>query len=241
MFFCEKEACKLLRFNHVLTPTRTDYGMVVGSIFYRAYNILTEDLLRALDSMGESEVSRVQKEGLRALNWRELLERGGENSRVQHLKPHFVDLFTKNSKEVSQASLHLPKWACEGYFKGNKTFKAYGRKLLEWPWLLGRPLSKLTITNHNDSTCEDISTWKLYLAKLLAADALSQNAEREQSFGHLLSDFMPSIFNDSLVYGFSGHSAEECHELKYGEGSCSPLLMRDGACESKDYQLESKT
>ena len=90
--------------------------------------------------------------------------------------------------------------------------------------------------HRNDSNilCRDISTWKRYFAKLLVADALYQNAEREQSFGHLLSDFMPSIFNDSLVYGFSGHSAEECHEFKFGEGSCSPLLMRDGDCKSEN-------
>ena len=87
--------------------------------------------------------------------------------------------------------------------------------------------------NESNILCRDISTWKLYFAKLLVADALYLNAGREQSFGHLLSDFMPSIFNDSLVYGFSGHSAEECHEFKFGEGSCNTELMRDGECKSK--------
>ena len=67
-------------------------------------------------------------------------------------------------------------------------------------------------------------------AKLIAADAITNNFRQTQSMGDLLSDFMLHIYNDSLIYGFSGHSAEACHEFKYGSGNCRDFMMRDDKC-----------
>ena len=82
-------------------------------------------------------------------------------------------------------------------------------------------------------TVDDPAIWRRTIAKLLAGDALNQAFEREQSFGDLLSRFMPSIYNDSLIYGFSGHSAEECHEFRHGPSTCQSYRMREGKCIGK--------
>ena len=119
---------------------------MVGAIFYRAYKILTEDLFKALESLDESVALLVQREGLGALNWPELLEHGGQSSRVRHLRLYFETLLAQDMTEEEKATVYqLPNLACDIHKIDGDKAKRYERDLLEWPWLHGRPLSKSSL------------------------------------------------------------------------------------------------
>ena len=69
------------------------------------------------------------------------------------------------------------------------------------------------------------------LAKVLAAEVISSNFVMTQTTGSFLGNFMRLMFNDTLDHGFSGYSAETCHESVHGEGTCSRFLARDFNCK----------
>ena len=65
---------------------------------------------------------------------------------------------------------------------------------------------------------------------MLAGHFLSHNLEMEFGLGDLLSNFMPVLFDDSLIKGFSHYKAEACHEQVHGEGTCGFFAHRDDQC-----------
>ena len=70
----------------------------------------------------------------------------------------------------------------------------------------------------------------MLLAKIISADALSQRFIPEQSFGKILANYLPEIRGSSAFTGFSAYSAAKCYESRYGNGTCSKFLARDGLC-----------
>ena len=68
------------------------------------------------------------------------------------------------------------------------------------------------------------------IAKVLAAEVVSSNFAFTQTTGSFLGNFMPLMFNDTIDRGFSGYSAEACHESVHGEGTCSRFQSRDFNC-----------
>lgn len=71
------------------------------------------------------------------------------------------------------------------------------------------------------------------VAKIMAADAISARFKPTQALGSILAGFLPAIHGSSAFEGFTYFSAELCHELKHGKGTCSKFLSRDDSCLGK--------
>ena len=69
------------------------------------------------------------------------------------------------------------------------------------------------------------------LSALIAADAVASQLENQQNLGDLLANYLPMTFNDHLIYGFSYYLKEECHESKFGSGTCSFVQSILDKCE----------
>ena len=72
-------------------------------------------------------------------------------------------------------------------------------------------------------------------SEIIAADALGRNFKSTQSLGRWISSVLPEVFKATIFEGFSYFSAEECHEERHGENTCSFFKARDYVCDGKYF------
>ena len=70
-------------------------------------------------------------------------------------------------------------------------------------------------------------------AKIIASDAISRNFGREQSFGEMLTAFLPSVTGESAFSGFSRYSELDCNISRVGDKACNVALSKDGQCSGR--------
>ena len=101
--------------------------------------------------------------------------------------------------------------------------------------LMENAVAKLAIGNHTPVLETESVSLSQLISELISADALSRNFQRSFSWGEFAEDFMPVLFGEHLFRGFSGYSAEACHEFLHGNGSCRYLDSRDGLCNGGNH------
>lgn len=71
------------------------------------------------------------------------------------------------------------------------------------------------------------------VARILAADVVSRNTEREQDFGEMVVNFLTRVSGEPIFSGFSHYSDLGCQISRVGMGACNKQLYMNGTCLGK--------
>ena len=94
-------------------------------------------------------------------------------------------------------------------------------------------MQPLSSCSEQDLKSSDLVLKAKLVAQIIAADALGRNFKASQSFGKWISLVLPEVFNRTSFEGFSHYSSEQCHEQRFGNGTCPILKARDNLCDGK--------